>query len=61
MWDLLHTTSTLQGIVNRKSPQIYINYVHTPELETDKFWWDYYRQDGRWLSDQNTVYIPQHC
>lgn len=37
MWDLLHTTSTLQGIVNRKSPQIYINYVHTPELEADKF------------------------
>ena len=47
MWDILHTTSTLQGIVNRESPQIYINYVHTPELEADRFWWNYYRQEGR--------------
>lgn len=37
MWDILHTTSTLQGIANRESPQIYINYVHTPELEADRF------------------------
>lgn len=58
MWNILHTTSTLQGTVNRKSPQIYINYVHTPELETDKFWWDYYRQDGRWLSGCYTMVIP---
>lgn len=55
MWDILHATSTLQGIVNRESPQIYINYVHTPELEADRFWWNYYRAEGRWLAERDTV------
>ena len=33
MWDMLHTTATLQGIVNRESPQIYIEYVVADKLE----------------------------
>ena len=47
MWDMLHTTATLQGIVNRKSPHIYIDYVVANKLEVDRFWWNYYREEGR--------------
>lgn len=55
MWDMLHTTATLQGIVNRESPQIYIEYVVADKLEVDRFWWNYYREEGRWLSERDTV------
>lgn len=27
LWDIMHTTATLQGIVNRNSPRLYIRYV----------------------------------
>lgn len=55
MWDVLHATSTLQGIVNRKKPKIYINYVRTAELDCDEFWWNYYRQEGAWLADRDVI------
>ena len=55
MWDMLHTTATLQGIVNRKSPHIYIDYVVANKQEVDRFWWNYYREEGRWLSGRDTV------
>ena len=55
MWDMLHTTATLQGIVNRKSPNIYIDYVVANKLEVDRFWWNYYREEGRWLAERDTV------
>ena len=37
MWDQLHTTATLQGVVNRHSPKIYINYVKNEMMEADRF------------------------
>ena len=55
MWDVLHTTATLQGIVNREKPIIYINYVKNHMMEADRFWWNYYRQKGRWLAKRDTV------
>ena len=55
MWDQLHTTATLQGVVNRHSPHIYINYVKNEMMEADRFWWNYYRQEGRWLADRDTI------
>ena len=55
MWDVLHTTATLQGIVNREKPIIYINYVKNHMMEADRFWWNYYRQEGRWLAERDTV------
>lgn len=55
MWDVLHTTATLQGIVNRDKPLIYINYVKNHMMEADRFWWNYYRQEGRWLAERDTI------
>lgn len=56
MWDILHSVATLQGIVNRNAPHIYINYVKNEFMEVDRYWWDLYRQKGKWLNRRDTVY-----
>lgn len=43
VWDRLHTVSTLQGIVNRRKPQFYINYVVNGNINVDSYWWNKYR------------------
>ena len=53
-WDILHATSTLQGIVNRNQPNFYIKYVVTNNLSIDDYWWNKYREPGKWLSTKNT-------
>ena len=40
MWDVLHSVATLQGVVNRNAPYIYINYVKNEFMEVDRHWWD---------------------
>ena len=55
VWDRLHTVSTLQGIVNRHSPRLYINYVVNGDIDVDTYWWDKYRQPGQWLAGRDSV------
>ena len=43
VWDRLHTVSTMQGIVNRRKPQFYINYVVNGNINADSYWWNKYR------------------
>lgn len=50
MWDALHITTTLQGIVNRDKPVLYINYINACGTNTDEYWWDIYSAPGEWLS-----------
>lgn len=54
VWDALHAVSTLQGVVNRDAPNFYIKYVVTNNKSIDDYWWDMYRQPGKWLN-QRTV------
>jgi hypothetical protein len=54
-WDDVHTVSTLQGIVNRKSPRLYIFLVQNGNVDIDKYWWDKYRNKGKWLSGRDTI------
>lgn len=54
-WDDVHTVSTLQGIVNRKSPRLYICLVQHANIDIDRYWWNKYRQKGQWLSGRDTV------
>jgi len=49
MWDDIHTVATLQGIVNRDAPRLFINYVVESGIEIDTYWWNKYRQQGKWL------------
>ena len=44
-WDTTHLVVSLQGIVNRDAPRLYIRYV----MPTDDFWWDVMTEPGGWL------------
>lgn len=55
VWDELHFISTLQGVVNRKAPNLYIKYVYAGASCIDEFWWEEYRKEGEWLAGRDTV------
>ena len=55
MWDELHAASTLQGIVNRKKPRLYVDYVMNGRKDIDAHWWTLYRRRGEWLSGRDTL------
>ena len=56
LWDIMHATATLQGIVNRHSPKLYIRYVYNERGQNiDDYWWNKYRQAGKWLADSDTI------
>lgn len=55
MWDELHAASTLQGIVNRKKPRLYVDYVINGEKAIDAHWWNHYRRKGEWLANRDTL------
>lgn len=57
LWDIMHLTSTLQGIVNRDIPQLYIRYVDKDGVWIDDYWWNKYRQQGQWLAGKDTIEI----
>lgn len=57
LWDDLHTTSTLQGVVNRTAPKLFINYIVTSGIEIDSYWWNKYRKPGEWLYGKDTVVV----
>ena len=49
-WDELHALSTLQGIVNRSTATLYMDYVQENGKNIDAYWWDIYSRAGGWLS-----------
>lgn len=55
VWDHLHTIATLQGIVNRDKPHLFIKYVQESGNSIDEYWWNKYRQSGEWLAGRDTV------
>lgn len=57
-WDHCHAVATLQGIVNRTAPRLFLYFVnahgrHGPSI--DAFWFDKYRKAGAWLADRPVV------
>lgn len=55
LWDDIHTISTLQGVVNREEPRLFVNYVVESGIEIDSYWWNKYRQPGEWLHGKDTM------
>lgn len=55
MWDALHCASTLQGIVNRTSPRLYVRYVTSHGIDIDSHWWNIYRRKGEWLHAYDSI------
>ena len=56
LWDTMHATATLQGIVNRRSPRLYIRYIRNHlRQDIDDYWWQRYRRPGEWLAGTDTL------
>ncbi len=55
IWDHVHTLATLQGIVNRDKPRLYLFYIENEGINIDRYWWNKYRQSGKWLHDKDTM------
>lgn len=53
-WDDVHAVSTLQGIVNREAPRLYIYFVMEGENDVDAYWWNKYARKGEWLHGRKT-------
>ncbi|MBN2511675.1 MAG: hypothetical protein JXB18_01940 [Sedimentisphaerales bacterium] len=59
-WDHCHAISSLQGIVNRNQPSLYVMFVDSqiiPGENVDEYWLDKYRQQGQWLSGRGITTI----
>jgi hypothetical protein len=54
-WDYTHTIASLQGIVNRTTPQLYIFLVKNGSADIDRYWWNKYRAPGKWLAKRDTI------
>lgn len=55
LWDDIHAVATLQGVVNRSGPLLYINYIRTAGRDIDSYWWNKYRKTGQWLAGKDTI------
>lgn len=55
VWDHLHTIATLQGVVNRERPCLYIKYIEESGNSIDEYWWNKYRRPGEWLAGRDTT------
>jgi len=55
IWDHTHTLATLQGVVNRNKPQLYLFYVENEGINIDRYWWNKYRRPGKWLHKRDTT------
>lgn len=55
LWDELHVASTLQGIVNRKRPRLYVDYITNGQKAIDTHWWHLFRRKGEWLAGHDTL------
>ncbi len=45
----MHALAALQGLANRQSPQLYIFYCAEFGVDTDQFWFDWFRGKDGWL------------
>lgn len=50
VWDDAHFVASLQGIVNRREPRLYLYFVGGEDGSIDRYWLDKLRVDGAWLS-----------
>lgn len=50
-WDETHFVVSLQGLVNRDAPRLYLRYNSQP----DDFWWDEIRAEGAWLAGREII------
>ena len=49
IWDTMHLMTAMQGLANREAARFYVFYCDEFGVETDRFWFDWFRGDGDWL------------
>ena len=49
VWDTLHLLAALQGLANRGGPRLYLFYCTEFNVDTDQFWFDWFRGEDGWL------------
>lgn len=54
-WDHTHAVASLQGIVNRKSNQLYIFLVKNGSADIDRYWFDKYLGKNKWLNGRDSI------
>lgn len=54
-WDDVHTVATLQGVVNRDAPRLFVYFVMEKNLDIDAYWFNKYREEGEWLDGKKTI------
>lgn len=52
-WDETHLAVSLQGLVNRTAPRLFLRYLKEP----DDFWWALMTQPGGWLAGRPVLRI----
>jgi hypothetical protein len=52
-WDTAHLVASLQGVVNRERPRLFVRFVP----QTDDFWFNWLRATGNWLADAQVIRI----
>jgi hypothetical protein len=53
-WDTLHAVASLQGVVNRDGPRLFLRFMPHP----DDFWFAYLRDETPFFGDRPVVTIP---
>ncbi len=48
-WDHAHVVATLQGIVNRDAPRLYVRFVRNGNVLVDDYWLERMSAEGGWL------------
>ncbi len=52
-WDTMHLVASLQGIVNRDQPRLFVRFMK----DTDDFWFTELRRRGNWLAGAEVVQV----
>lgn len=58
-YDIANLVSTLQGLVNRESTHLFIRFQQSNQFsdDTDNYWLDYLRQEGRMLAGKELITV----
>ncbi|MCB9850713.1 MAG: hypothetical protein H6817_08410 [Phycisphaerales bacterium] len=57
-WDEAHAVATLQGIVNRDAPRLYLRYVEHDGANVDDYWLAQLTAKGAWLAGASIQRVP---
>lgn len=58
IWDETHFVTSVQGLVNRKQPRLYVYLVGDENGRVDRFWMERLRAPGSWLADWKLQPLP---